>query len=227
MRPIVLSLFLVACDHESRPPPPPPPPAVAVAADAAVVAPPDAVVPALSGRKPGEDLAAQLDAAGDEPTAIAPRPYRGAGTAEMKLSGQKGYDDTTLTIEAVIAKIRSAYMPGITRCAKEELKRDPQARGTEMIDFKVNARGHTTKVTVNGLGARLDDCVKGVIAGWAFAIPKDAADKPVEAAFALVFKLEFVRDVLQNAMRPPTAEDLEKQKQLEKLQQKRQGSAAP
>jgi outer membrane biosynthesis protein TonB len=154
------------------------------------------------GRRPaGSDLAAQIDAirnsgkhvttgsagggaAGQPAPAPAPSP---AGRAQ--LSRQHTDGGSSLTLDAVAAKILSAYMAGIKRCYHHRLKQDPKARGRVALELEVGEAGRVTRHDARGFDASIDACIEQFMPSWRFPVPKDKAGEPTAASFGLALEL--------------------------------------
>jgi hypothetical protein len=132
-------------------------------------------------------------AAADAPVAGPPAGGKPAPTqpptGKIAIVGRQAYDDTTLSVDMINAKVNSVYMTGLKRCYNERLKRSPNARGRMVLRFSVTDRGHMDRVETHGFDTDLDECVRGAAQHWTFAIPKDKTDKAVQASFA--FDLAF------------------------------------
>ena len=107
----------------------------------------------------------------------------------ISVSDKKTFDDSTLTPDAVLRKIMSAYMTGIKRCQKELLKTDPTARGKVKLAFTVNESGRTVSPNATGFESSLDKCIEGQMANWRFDVPKDKDGDPTEASFEISLQL--------------------------------------
>ena len=107
----------------------------------------------------------------------------------ISVSDKKSFDGTSLTPDAVLRKIMSAYMPGIKRCYKDLLKTDPGARGKVKLEFTVNESGRTVTPKATGFNGEVDACIKGLMASWRFDVPKDADGDPTDASFEIALQL--------------------------------------
>ncbi len=110
-------------------------------------------------------------------------------TGRVQVSSKKGFDDTSLTPDAVLSKINSTYMAGLKRCYKDLLKTDPTAGPRVELNFTVNESGRTTSPTVKSDYSGLNSCVKGQMGSWAFNKPKDSDGEPTEATFQITLAL--------------------------------------
>jgi hypothetical protein len=110
-------------------------------------------------------------------------------TGRIAVSDKTGGEDTTLSPDAVLAKIQSAYMAGLKRCYKEHLKKDPSARGKVTLSLTINETGRTVKGAAHGFANEVDECIGGLMAGWRFPIPKDKDGEATTADFAITLQL--------------------------------------
>ena len=98
-------------------------------------------------------------------------------------------EDSTLTVDAGLAKSMQAYMSGLTRCHKDLLKTDPTAGGKVTLKFTVGQRGGVTKATVAGFNPGLDSCIQARVMNWRFAEPKTKDGDPTDADFQITLQL--------------------------------------
>ena len=110
-------------------------------------------------------------------------------TGRISVSDKKPFDDSTLTPDAVLRKIQSAYMSGIKRCQKQVLLRDPTARGKVKLGFTVNETGKTVSPKASGFDPDLDHCIETLMGSWRFDIPKDSDGEPTDASFEIGLQL--------------------------------------
>jgi hypothetical protein len=108
----------------------------------------------------------------------------------IQVASKKGFDDTTLSPDAVLSRIQSVYMSGLKRCQKDLLKSDPTARARVELSFTVNESGRTTSPSAKSDHASLNSCIKGLMAGWTFPAPKDSDGEKTEASFAITLALQ-------------------------------------
>lgn len=108
----------------------------------------------------------------------------------VQVSSKKGFDDTSLTPDAVLSKINSTYMAGLKRCYKELLKTDPTAGPRVELQFTVNDKGRVTSPSVKSDYADLNSCIKGQMSSpWTFNKPVDSDGEPTEASFQITLAL--------------------------------------
>lgn len=136
----------------------------------------------------GTGPARQLDA----PAQLAPQAPRTetapAGRITLRPT-QRGPAGTTLTVDALLAKINAVYMRGLQRCYKAGLAGDPSLAGKITVAFTVDARGKVVDGEARGLATEVDACVTGQLATWRFPVPKDADGEPTDVDFALALAL--------------------------------------
>lgn len=150
----------------------------------------------LDKRPPGSDLAQQIEALRNsgKDVSLGGRGHRaGSGSAtttgptgRITISDKRAFDNTTLTVDVVLAKVMAAYMAGVKRCYRQMLAIDPSARGKMKLAFTVNEAGRVVSPKATGFDAQLDECIAGHTRAWRFAVPKDADGEPTEASFDLV-----------------------------------------
>jgi hypothetical protein len=110
-------------------------------------------------------------------------------SGRISVSDKQTFDETSLTPDAVIAKIQSAYMAGLKRCYREYLKKDASARGKVSLSLTVNETGRTVKGAAHGFAGEVDECITALMSGWRFPIPKDKEGDPAEASFVVALQL--------------------------------------
>lgn len=109
-------------------------------------------------------------------------------SGRISVSDKQSYDESSLTPDAVLAKIMSAYMAGLKRCYKDYLKKDPSARGKVQLSFTVNETGRSVSNKAKGFASEVDSCIQSRMDGWRFPIPKDDAG-PTSASFSIALQL--------------------------------------
>jgi hypothetical protein len=160
----------------------------------------------MSKRRPGADLARQLDdvkggprvaigggggggvrtgtggGAGSGPKVDAPGTPN-APLGRVTISGKKSFDNTSLTVDQVVMKMQSAYMAGIKRCYKAFLETDPTARGKIKLSISVAESGRSVTPKARGFAAEVDTCLESLMSMWRFPNPKDADGEITDASF--------------------------------------------
>ncbi len=112
-----------------------------------------------------------------------------APTGRITVQEKNAIDETTLTPDAVLSKIQTAYMAGLKRCYKEYLKKDASARGKVMLSLTINETGRTTKGAAHGFAGEVDECISGLMGSWRFPIPHDKDGDATEASFQIGLQL--------------------------------------
>jgi len=205
----LLSLALVACRATPTPAPAPAPAPVTPSQPVAQVAapPPSPAEPAPDAPRdrPVDSNAARGGTGNDADLALDPRigTARGPGapgpalpnessrgpSGRISLGEKQSFDETTLTADAVVAKLQSAYFAGLKRCYRNYLTKDPTARGKLALTLTVNETGRAIQTTAKGFSNDVDACANGLMTGWRFPIPKDRDGEPTTASFAIVLML--------------------------------------
>lgn len=177
--------LVAACGKAATAPPPSPTPPAPVVVDAA---PPDA---------DSAKAAAAAKSFTDPPSSLAPEGYsvdfepataQGAPPpARIGIASKSASTATSLTADAVLAKITSVYLAGVERCYRLALATDPTARGKLQLAIAVDTTGRSS-VKVTAFDDALASCVSDHAARWVFPPPtRDGA--PAEAAFDIVLQL--------------------------------------
>jgi len=117
-----------------------------------------------------------------DPRPPGPRAALAFGTSEA-------LDDSTLTSDLVVAKIRAAYVPGIRRCYQHHVDQDPTAHGTLKLAFTVAVTGRLTNPVATSFAADIEGCVAGAMAAWRFPIPKTKDGDPTDARYRMTLEL--------------------------------------
>lgn len=119
--------------------------------------------------RPGEPaLESGLQSAGS----ARPAPATSA-SGRVAIAGTQTPDRTSLTTDAVAAKIQAAYLPGLERCYQQRLAIDPTTRGVLALSFVVDATGRVTQARGTGVADALGACAATVAASWRFPAPTD------------------------------------------------------
>jgi hypothetical protein len=115
-----------------------------------------------------------------------------APTGRIAIGEKSGDEGVTLSVDAVLSKIRSVYMTQIQRCYTGYLKKDATARGAITLAFTVNETGRAVSTNASGLNSEVDSCVSSLMVTWRFPVPKDKDGDPTAANFKI--KLQLVPD---------------------------------
>jgi len=111
-------------------------------------------------------------------------------TGRITVGTKQGGDDSTLTPDAVLNKIKNAYMASIKKCYTDHLKSDATARGKVTLDLTVNESGRTTDGQASGFPAdNVNSCITKYMGAWTFPAPKDKGGDPTEASFRISLQL--------------------------------------
>ncbi len=97
--------------------------------------------------------------------------------------------DSSLTPDAVLARIQFAYMAGLKRCYKQYLNKVVNARGSVVLSFTVNETGRLVSGTAKGFAAEVDACIQAQMATWRFLPPRDKANVATDADFQITLQL--------------------------------------
>lgn len=73
-----------------------------------------------------------------------------------------------LTVDEVLQKINSIYMPGIQRCYRKSLIADPTLSGKVTLAFQVDDSG---RVLMDSGSEKFDQCLARAVVGWRFTAP--------------------------------------------------------
>ncbi len=136
-----------------------------------------------TGKGPG------INGAGDIASAGGGKGEEHAPSGRISVADKQTFDESTLTPDAVLAKIQAAYMAGLKRCYKEYLKKDASARGKVTLNLTINETGRTVKGAAHGFASEVDECIGGQMASWRFPVPKDKDGEATEASFAITLQL--------------------------------------
>ncbi len=129
----------------------------------------------------------------DNPTQVANEPKGGerepTGRIQIKPLPPEG-EGTTLTVQAVLDKIKGVYMSGLQRCYKKGLLDDSKLSGKVSMSFTVSERGALEDASARGVSSEVDACISSFMSGWRFAIPRDKDGDATDASFKLALALQ-------------------------------------
>ncbi|MBK7075085.1 MAG: hypothetical protein IPH44_22570 [Myxococcales bacterium] len=167
----------------------------------------------LSAKKPGTDLAQQLDeikrndqtaSIGDQTGRVRPDDAYRPGTSQNPVvdpgtrpvtpidkgaeTGPPGRIKPVPTprppgdpsVDGIIRKISTTYMPSLQRCYKKSLVGDGTLAGKVSLTFTVTDRGALTDGNAAGVDDNLASCVEGVMAKWSFTPVIDGDGDPTD-----------------------------------------------
>lgn len=107
----------------------------------------------------------------------------------ISVGSKSGGDDSTLSPDAVLSRIQTAYMAGLKRCYKQYLNKEASARGGVILSFTVNETGRVVSGEAKGFAGEVDTCIEGLMASWRFPAPKDKDGDATDANFAITLQL--------------------------------------
>ena len=128
----------------------------------------------------------------DDPTLTRTDPTHRAEDRPIRISltRPKADETSTLTPDAVLAKIQNAYMTGLQRCYRKGLAGDATLSGRVSISFTVSSHGALTDPEAEGVNAQVDACIAGQMGAWRFPFPRDADGDPTEVSFHVALALQ-------------------------------------
>lgn len=107
----------------------------------------------------------------------------------ISVTSRRALVDSTLTVDAVHAKIQSAYMAGLKRCYKSYLDKDPTAKGVVTLSLTVQEAGRVTAARAKAFATEVGDCMTAQMSSWRFPVPKDKDAEATQASFEIVLQL--------------------------------------
>ncbi|MBA2542175.1 MAG: AgmX/PglI C-terminal domain-containing protein [Deltaproteobacteria bacterium] len=110
-------------------------------------------------------------------------------SGRISIADKRAFDDTSLSVDMVLMKVQSAYMAGVKRCYKTQLKQDPSMRGKVKLGITVNESGRSVGAKASGFSTAIDDCLKGLMQLWNFPVPKDKDGETTGAGFEITLQL--------------------------------------
>jgi hypothetical protein len=134
------------------------------------------------------------DLAIEQPQALIPADsehHDRVGTTRIVIQPLPGIGDTTtLTPQAVLDKIQTAYLAGLQRCYRLGQNEDAGLEGKISIEFSVDEHGRVADPAASGLTSTVDGCVQHFMSSWHFGIPKDKAGDATDASFKIALVLK-------------------------------------
>lgn len=172
----------------------------------------------MASRSPGADLGAQIEQSKDQHVAIGDPtrsrpdtlPTIGPRTGTIPVDPQhldtQHHEEqhplppivlgpaqtavtTTLTPDAVIARIEGLYLAGLKRCYARGMAHDATLAGKVRVQFTVDDTGRVTDATATGVADEIDTCVAAQMQHWTFPIPRDRHGEPTDATFGISLAL--------------------------------------
>lgn len=145
-------------------------------------------------RRPPERLGTAPTRIADDPGQVARQPERREEAREVRIALRPEVvpagEQTTLTVEVVLARIRGSYLDGLQRCYKKGLASDGALSGKIALAFTVTETGRLADISARGLTPEVDACIRAQMNSWRFPIPRDGDRGATEAAFALALALQ-------------------------------------
>jgi hypothetical protein len=146
-------------------------------------------------RRPAADLGARAPGSGGGKLVTAPTGTANTRAAKppkprVAFSAKQAFDDTTLSADAVAAKVMSTYVADIKRCYQARLGASREEAGKLALAFTVTAEGRTASLSghSNQLADSVVKCVTAAAASWRFAVPRFDGDA-TSAAFEIELDL--------------------------------------
>lgn len=166
----------------------------------------------LSAKKPGTDLAQQLDeikrndqtaSIGDQTGRVRPDDAYRPGTSQNPVVDPVTSPVTPIvkgpeippgrikpvptprppgdpSVDGIIKKISTTYMPSLQRCYKKSLVGDGTLAGKVSLTFTVTDRGALADGDAAGVDDNLASCIEGVMAKWSFTPVIDGDGDPTD-----------------------------------------------
>lgn len=72
------------------------------------------------------------------------------------------------SVDGIIGKIKSVYMPGLVRCYKKAMADGGALSGKVVLAFEVGERGSVSAPSATGVDPGLEACVEGLMGQWRF-----------------------------------------------------------
>lgn len=94
-----------------------------------------------------------------------------------------------LTIDRMLDKIQTTYMPGLRRCYAKALTVDPSLSGRVSAMFTVNPNGQVSG-SVSGVAPPLEACLTSQLGRWRFPSPLNRNGARAEATFRISLALQ-------------------------------------
>jgi hypothetical protein len=129
----------------------------------------------------------------DDPTPVSTQPIKTDNEVKGRITLRPLPPDgpgTTLTVDMVVDKIQTVYMPNLQRCYRKGLLGDASLAGKIALSFTVTERGGLDDIEAHGVSSEVDACVSTAMSTWRFPIPKDKDGDPTDQGFRLVLALQ-------------------------------------
>ena len=143
--------------------------------------------------QPGPRLGTDQGPSIDDPTHVVGQPVKkdttDGGRITLRPLPAQG-PKTTLTVDTVVDRINTVYMPQLQRCYRKGLLGDASLAGKIKLAFTVNERGGLDDIEAAGVSSEVDGCVSAAMEGWKFGIPRDKDGDSTDQGFRLVLALQ-------------------------------------
>lgn len=143
--------------------------------------------------EPGPRLGTDPGPIVDDPTNLTGQPSKTIdaiqGRITLRSQPPQG-PGTTLTVDFVVDRINTVYMPHLQRCYRKGLLGDATLAGKIRLSFTVGEQGRLDDIEAHGVSSEVDHCVSTAMSAWKFAIPRDKDGDPTDQGFRLVLALQ-------------------------------------
>ena len=92
-------------------------------------------------------------------------------------------------LDAIVAKIRGAYLPGLVRCYKKSMAEGGPMAGKIVLAFEVTERGGVSGASATGVDSGLESCVESLMKGWRFTPVLDGDGDATDVDVKLTLQL--------------------------------------
>ncbi|MBL9017593.1 MAG: hypothetical protein JNL83_25615 [Myxococcales bacterium] len=136
------------------------------------------------GPAPSTEPAIPTPASRQDGITAAPVKTDAASSGPVAIARVNGLDDSTLTVDAVTARIRATYLSGVRRCAGGRA-------GAVELAFTVAEGGRVVAATTgSAFDVGVAACIATLAKTWRFRVPTSAGSRPpAKARFAMTFTL--------------------------------------
>jgi hypothetical protein len=108
--------------------------------------------------------------------------------------------------DGVLAKLKTTYLSGITRCYELLLASNQRARGPVALAMPMTASGRVDRATARGVAPALEQCIERLTTAWEFPMPRDDRGEPM-AGIQVVLHFEPDRGVSMPSLGMPASLD--------------------
>jgi hypothetical protein len=138
--------------------------------------------------QPGKGISTADKCESDEQPEPTSPTTKGKPPGKVVIASKEVDESTSLTADALAAKVEAGYLAGVKRCYLQLLERDVTARGKLTVEFVVTDKGAATEAKVKGIDTELHKCVAAAVETWRFPIPVEGG-KPTTVRATLELKL--------------------------------------